>query len=634
MLAVDKSSQRLYLVAGDVPLRIAVSYACTTGQVPGDKWAQGDLKTPEGIYFIVNRLSSGLDYTLYGNEAYTLNYPNPVDKLRRKTGYGIWLHGRGERISPLQTQGCIALNNEDLAGLGEFLQPGTPVTLTETYHQRETAPPQDTSTVNTLKQQVVDWAGAWSSRSPKLFDFYDEDAYSIAQEEPFALFRKQKERLFRTLPWIKTTVRDTQVLPGPGYWVTWFFQDYSAPNLSTQGVRRLYWQQNEAGQFKIVGMEWIPGTTTSLLMAEKSFPAGKGQIDGRWEGGGQPISEEQAVPLPEALAAAERGRTIAANAVAAAEVDNTLTPEERVIMPGPDAEPTASAAQIPPEAGAAPRLPAQTTANTEDGNPPPLDHVEDPRLGKMAEPPQAAALRAEFTAANPGYPQEQAAPDPSEPSPADSSPPDPGLPPALPAQRLAAYTPSDSAAPQAAASPPALSSPALSVRRMPHAKNQAAPSPPPEIPGGSQKKKEEKAADPPADPGQKTAEPSAAALEGPSAQAVEALIRERVENWRKAWQHGDLDQYCRFYAPLAIQDKRTSAEAIRRHKQTLWSRAAPAKVDLTDIRIVCDGNTATVVMRQQYADSRSRGDSGIKTLVWKQTGHGWLIIEERWNPEP
>jgi murein L,D-transpeptidase YafK len=562
MLAVDKSSQHLYLVAGDNPLRIAASYVCTTGQVKGDKQVQGDLKTPEGIYFIVRRLSSGLDYTLYGNEAYTLNYPNPVDKLRRKTGYGIWLHGRGELISPLQTQGCIALNNEDLASLGQFLQPGIPVTLTETYRQRETTLAHDAAAINMLRDQVLGWAGAWSARSPKMFDFYDKASYSIAQEESFAAFQKQKERLFKTLPWIKTTVRDIQVLPGPDYWVTWFFQEYSAPNLSTQGIRRLYWQQNAKKEFKIVGMEWIPGTAASLLMAGKSLPADTAErVDQRREGGGQPISEEQAVPLPEALAAAERSRLTEAPALASAEMENTLTPEERVIMPEQESE--AAEPPVLSEAAPAGRLPARTSLNA--GAAPALDHVEDPSLGRMAEPPQAAALRAAQAAANPTR--------------SASLPPE--------------KTPSgEPAASRTRTKPPSEAGPA----------------------------KKENAAGPPA--AQKAA---------PSA---EELIRERLENWRKAWQRGNLDRYCQFYAPQATQEKRSSAEAIRRHKRALWAKSAPALVELTDVRITIDGTTATAVMRQKYSDSRGRSDNGLKTLVWRLSGREWRITKETWSPDP
>jgi ketosteroid isomerase-like protein len=320
-------------------------------------------------------------------------------------------------------------------------------------------------------------------------------------------------------------------------------------------------------------MEWIPGTTTSLLMAEKPFPAAPRRNDGRWEGGGQPISEEQAVPLPEALAAAERNRTMAVSAVAAAEADNTLTPEERVMIPGPESGTGAS-----PDAAAGDPPSARTAAKAGNGTPaPPLDHVEDPRLGKMAAPPQAAALRASNAAADPERRPEETTPHPPEPPAASQAGVE--LPPALPSQRLAA--------------------------------------------GPSAQKAD-----------QTTGLSSAAAPETSSAPDGETILRERIENWRKAWQQGNLEQYCRFYATQATQDKRTSAEAIRRHKRALWSRAAPARVDLTDIRIALDGNTATAAMRQKYSDTLGRGDRGIKILVWEQSDHIWRIIEETWSPDP
>ena len=60
------------------------------------------------------------------------------------------------------------------------------------------------------------------------------------------------------LSFIKIYNRDIHVLEGPGYWVTWAEQFYTASNLSTEGIRRLYWQQGKDKKFRIVGMEWTP----------------------------------------------------------------------------------------------------------------------------------------------------------------------------------------------------------------------------------------------------------------------------------------------------------------------------------------------------------------------------------------
>ena len=91
-----------------------------------------------------------------------------------------------------------------------------------------------------------------------MFDFYDPDAYTRAQDESFSAFRAQKEQLFQRFPWIQIQYGEINVLQGPGYWVSWFKQYYRAPNLSTEGIRRLYWQPVKNGELKIVGMEWLP----------------------------------------------------------------------------------------------------------------------------------------------------------------------------------------------------------------------------------------------------------------------------------------------------------------------------------------------------------------------------------------
>ena len=255
-IAVDKKRQVLMVINAQGETPVPTAFLCTTGQVPGNKQVEGDLKTPEGVYFVVKHITSGLDFAMYGHEAYTLNYPNPVDKLRRKTGYGIWIHGRGSEIAPLQTQGCVSLNNSDVSTIGRSIYPGTPVILSNSFNEQSVARSPDKSA--TLKKQVLSWAQAWSQRSASFFDFYDGPSYSLATES-FGAFRSNKERLFKSLPWITTTVNNIQVLEGPNYWVTWFFQEYKAPNMETQGVRRLYWEEQAGGKFRIIGMEWLPG---------------------------------------------------------------------------------------------------------------------------------------------------------------------------------------------------------------------------------------------------------------------------------------------------------------------------------------------------------------------------------------
>ncbi|MCL1985533.1 MAG: L,D-transpeptidase family protein, partial [Betaproteobacteria bacterium] len=257
VVAIDKSLQKLYLFERRSPVRLMQTYPCTTGQQPGDKYATGDLRTPEGVYFLGYKIAGGLDFNEYGGIAYTLNYPNPVDRLHGKTGHGIWIHSKGHDITPLETRGCVAVNLPHITELEPLLTAGTPVVMAERVTGTLSSV-QSPTTARLLKNKMQQWTKDWASRSPHMFAFYSPEDYTKAQPESFQAFKTNKERLFKMLPWIEIHNRDIHVLEGPDYWVTWTDQYYRAPNLSTEGVRRLYWQRDGKGEFRIVGMEWEP----------------------------------------------------------------------------------------------------------------------------------------------------------------------------------------------------------------------------------------------------------------------------------------------------------------------------------------------------------------------------------------
>ena len=259
LVVVDKGLQRLHVFRRESPLALETTYDCTTGQKQGDKVFSGDLRTPEGVYFVVDKVRQRLDFGEYGTMAYALNYPSPMDKLRGKTGHGIWIHSRGRPITPLETRGCIAVNLDDMDGLSPRLMPGTAVVVANSVVSDARPPSAADEAINQLiVRKTSDWNRAWAARSSEMFDFYAPEAYTKAQNESFAAFKGQKERLFGTLPWIQILHGEIRVLRGPDYWVSWFPQFYRAPNTTSEGTRRLYWQPDTSGELRIVGMEWIP----------------------------------------------------------------------------------------------------------------------------------------------------------------------------------------------------------------------------------------------------------------------------------------------------------------------------------------------------------------------------------------
>ncbi len=718
LIAVDKNKQQLFVFDKGQGLDVSQSFICTTGQRPGDKQVQGDLKTPEGVYFVVQHLASGLDYTMYGNEAYTLNYPNPVDRLRRKTGYGIWIHGRGETISPLITQGCVALNNNDLAAIGDLLTPGTPVALTSALNQGQALPPQDAAAVKKLEKRVEAWAKAWEQRSTTMFDFYDKQAYSIANE-PFEKFQAQKSRLFKQLPWIKTSVRNVQVLQGPGYWVTWFYQEYEAPNLSTQGVRRLYWLQNDKGQFDIVGMEWAPGLTTGSQLAGAEPATPPIEDDPRSEEQAEPLTLAEASPaslerVPSAPGQGDplEGTGRGGEAVAPAEPSSAgaqasssasllaATVGEAAPQPEAKEEPLAEP-KLAMELYQRNLLPAQTGVLPKGGYAlaaaaPKTQPAEAPLAAATAAPSEkvmgapalpaapVASLQAavELAALNlpPPLPAQQlsgeaevvqsvlsiaaqggAAPDAvatDEPqaavAPAVSSVVPSAVPPlvasalAVPPADTAALAPGVSGSQVAAEQSIAPQLPAtVSV-------TEVAVVAPPALADPSARDGDAAVSVPPVDATAVTqvpATPSPAALallpqaaetapegQAPSpvagADPVSASVLGTVEEWRTAWEKGDVDLYMEFYAEKAEQGGRNNSKSIRKHKERLWTKAAPSHVLFADIRVKAEGKTATVDMIQEYTDASGGGDRGIKTLHLERIDDMWFIIKEEWSPVP
>jgi L,D-transpeptidase YnhG len=124
--AVDVSKSRLYWFenrsASNGPLRLHLVHETyvSIGINGSGKEQEGDGKTPLGVYFILRNLSGDTLPDLYGAGALTLNYPNAVDLMRRKTGSGIWLHGTPSdqyARAPESTDGCVVLSNPDMAQL-------------------------------------------------------------------------------------------------------------------------------------------------------------------------------------------------------------------------------------------------------------------------------------------------------------------------------------------------------------------------------------------------------------------------------------------------------------------------------------------------------------------------------------
>lgn len=269
MVAVDKRAQTFMLLTHQSPLRVVGSYPCTTGQALGDKTVKGDLRTPEGVYFVGDRVPRGLDFELYGDIAYTLNYPNPVDQLKGKTGSGIWIHGRGKRLVPRDTRGCVAMSNPDISSLAPMLTPGTPVVIASRLSIEE-QPGLEAKTAEAMAELVQRWARDWQDKSEDLFSLYDPERFARTTRASFSEFVDRKHSIFARQPWIQVMVGNLRAMPGPDYWVTWFDQYYRTASTASTVGKRLYWMRGSDGSWRIVGQEYV---TASEDLAPKYLAA-------------------------------------------------------------------------------------------------------------------------------------------------------------------------------------------------------------------------------------------------------------------------------------------------------------------------------------------------------------------------
>lgn len=127
-IMVDKSRKELLVLEETREnFHVVDRFPVSLGPKPGDKYEEGDMATPEGLYQILSiKEGEGLPGR-YGPRAYVLNYPNKVDRAVGKSGYGIWIHGSGLGLATDDTEGCVEVNDENVVKLGTYINSGTPV---------------------------------------------------------------------------------------------------------------------------------------------------------------------------------------------------------------------------------------------------------------------------------------------------------------------------------------------------------------------------------------------------------------------------------------------------------------------------------------------------------------------------
>ena len=132
---VKKSERRMFLLQDGNPIR---EYRISLGREPkGHKLSAGDNRTPEGRYKLYRRNPNSDFFLSIG-----ISYPNEQDQRLAEAwgldpGGDIMIHGlpndAGEWAFAYEgldwTEGCIAVNNEDMQEIWELVRIGTPIEI-------------------------------------------------------------------------------------------------------------------------------------------------------------------------------------------------------------------------------------------------------------------------------------------------------------------------------------------------------------------------------------------------------------------------------------------------------------------------------------------------------------------------
>lgn len=133
---VKKAKRRLYLMNGEEVIR---SYRISLGDNPeGHKLFEGDERTPEGDYT--------LDWRNPGSDFYKsihISYPSAKDRKMAENwgqnpGGSIMIHGLPNGSEDMAfafkgldwTNGCIAVNNQEMDEIWQLVNDGTPIQIT------------------------------------------------------------------------------------------------------------------------------------------------------------------------------------------------------------------------------------------------------------------------------------------------------------------------------------------------------------------------------------------------------------------------------------------------------------------------------------------------------------------------
>ena len=255
----DMENSRLYVYqnVGGAPELIAHHYM-TIGLNGVGKQVEGDKRTPVGVYHITRFIDDTELPDLYGSGAFPVDYPNVLDRGRKRTGYGIWLHGTpSDRYSrvPYASDGCFVVSNRDFEDIAQYIEPdaGTPVVLAD--HIEWVSKTQLRASKDSFMAALKTWEMAWESLDVERYaQQYNADKFQFSNTA-FSQWLAGRGRVMRRAEFIQVDVSVKGLYAYPGeeeIMLVVFEQVFESDTYQDVTRKQMYWQRDAAEQWRII----------------------------------------------------------------------------------------------------------------------------------------------------------------------------------------------------------------------------------------------------------------------------------------------------------------------------------------------------------------------------------------------
>jgi len=272
VLLVDKATHHLYLLRGSAEGPVVVARVpCVVGKRPGRKARRGDLRTPEGVYFLERKLDGGRLPELYGAMAYPTDYPNSFDHLDGREGGGIWLHGTGDAsrlASRDDSRGCVVVDNPDLERLAASIETRrTPMVVVPEIVWL--TPAAARARADALIAWLDGWRQEWQAGSWERYRGRYADAFFRLGHIRDERWLADKRAFLAAEGERRIAVGEITLLAAAGQTVAVFNQGYDSPRRRDRGVKRVYLTGAGTG-YRIVAEQWIQAPQSAAHLASRT----------------------------------------------------------------------------------------------------------------------------------------------------------------------------------------------------------------------------------------------------------------------------------------------------------------------------------------------------------------------------